>query len=59
MSTDESSVLVSQGAEGKVYYSQFYGRPSVEKVRISKRYRVKELDIKLNKHRILQESRYY
>lgn len=53
----ERGALISQGAEGKVYESKFLSKPSVEKVRVSKRYRVPELDQKLNKQRILQECR--
>jgi tRNA A-37 threonylcarbamoyl transferase component Bud32 len=52
-----SGILIGQGAEGKVYRSTFIDRPCVEKVRQPKRYRVPELDTKLNKHRILQECR--
>ncbi len=49
--------LFSQGAEGKVYYSSLFGKPIVIKERLSKKYRVKELDSKLNKQRLLQEAR--
>lgn len=49
--------LISQGAEGKVYESSFVERPCIEKVRLSKRYRAPEIDVKLNKQRILQETR--
>jgi hypothetical protein len=49
--------MISQGAEGKVYRSQFMSRTVIIKERVSKGYRVPELDKKLNKQRILQESR--
>lgn len=49
--------LISQGAEGKVYLSTFAGIPSIIKYRVSKSYRVKELDIKITKQRLLQEAR--
>ena len=49
--------LISQGAEGKVYRSNYLSKPSIIKERVPKSYRVKELDIKLNKQRLLQESR--
>lgn len=49
--------FVSQGAEGIIYMGQFLSRPVVVKERISKNYRVRELDSKLNKQRILQEVR--
>ena len=49
--------MISQGAEGKVYLSEYLGRPSIIKERVSKRYRVAELDTKLNKQRLLQEAK--
>ena len=49
--------LLSQGAEGKVYESTFLSRHCVIKERVSKRYRVRELDLKINKQRLLQEVR--
>ena len=54
----QRGALISQGAEGKIYDSTFLSKPSIEKVRVTKRYRVPELDQKLNKQRILQECRY-
>ena len=50
-------VLLSQGAEGKVYDSHYLGRPSIIKERISKSYRVAELDVKLTKQRLIQEAK--
>lgn len=50
-------VLISQGAEGKVYALTFLSKPSILKERVSKSYRVKELDQKINKQRLLQEAR--
>ena len=45
------------GAEGKVYESTFLTKPSIVKQRLTKRYRVTELDQKINKQRLLQEAR--
>ncbi len=49
--------LLSQGAEAKVYGTIFLNRPSVCKVRQQKRYRVSELDDRINKQRLLHEAR--
>ena len=49
--------LVSQGAEGKLYRHKFLSRPAIVKVRVSKSYRVGILDKKLNRQRLLQETR--
>lgn len=49
--------LISQGAEGKIYESVYLSYPCIIKKRVIKRYRVTELDNKINKSRILQESR--
>jgi TP53 regulating kinase-like protein len=49
--------LMCQGAEGRVYATTYLGRPAVMKERLSKSYRVKELDTKINRTRILQEAR--
>lgn len=43
-----------QGAEAKVYVSEFYGRPCIIKERFVKTYRVPELDQKLTQRRISQ-----
>ena len=53
----EQMALISQGAEGKVYFSRFLGRESVTKERVRKSYREPALDAKLNKTRLLQEAR--
>jgi TP53 regulating kinase-like protein len=50
-------VLVCQGAEAKVYLSTYLSKPVIIKERLSKSYRVKELDTKINKQRLLQEAR--
>lgn len=57
MSDFEKSELLCQGAEGRVYATAFLDRPAVVKERLSKKYRVKELDTKINKQRLLQEAR--
>lgn len=49
--------LLCQGAEGKVYLSKFCGKRAVVKERLSKSYRVPELDRKINKQRMQQEVR--
>lgn len=54
---EEATNLISQGAEGKVYYSTFLGRRVVTKERVTKHYRVAALDAKLNRTRLLQETR--
>ena len=53
----ERGCLLSQGAESKIFDSIIFGKQCVEKYRLTKRYRVAELDQKLIKHRILQECR--
>ena len=47
--------LISQGAEAKVYLTDFHGKTCIVKERFPKSYRVKELDDKLTKQRILNE----
>lgn len=49
--------LISQGAEGKVYCSQFLSNIAVVKERLKKNYRVMALDAKINRTRLLQEAR--
>jgi TP53 regulating kinase-like protein len=49
--------MISQGAEGKVYRVQYLDKDAVCKTRVSKKYRISFLDQKINKSRILQESR--
>jgi len=53
----DAATLISQGAEGKVYYSTFLGRNVVTKERVIKNYRVAALDAKLNRTRLLHEAR--
>lgn len=50
-----SGRLIYQGAESRVYESEYIDRPVIIKERLSKSYRVKELDKKINKHRLQQE----
>ncbi len=54
---DEPGVLLSEGAEAKVWRSKYMSRLSVVKERMRKNYRVPELDMKLNKTRLLHEAR--
>jgi TP53 regulating kinase-like protein len=51
------SILLSQGAEGKIFIGEFLSKKCVVKERFVKKYRVKELDQKLTKNRMLNESR--
>ncbi|KAM6927915.1 EKC/KEOPS complex subunit TP53RK [Xenentodon cancila] len=51
------AVLLQQGAEARVYRTQFLGRPAVLKERFPKRYRHPELDEKLTHRRTVQEVR--
>uniref|UniRef100_A0ACB8F688 TP53 regulating kinase n=2 Tax=Sphaerodactylus townsendi TaxID=933632 RepID=A0ACB8F688_9SAUR len=53
----EGLQLVQQGAEGKVYRGLFLGRPTVMKLRFSKRYRHPVLDERLSRKRTSQEAR--
>ena len=44
--------LLYQGAEAKVYLGRLFGKDVVVKERLSKKYRIKELDQKLLKQRL-------
>jgi len=50
-------VLIYHGAEAKIFGCNYDGKEVVVKIRLSKSYRIPELDKKINKQRILQESR--
>ena len=52
-----SRVLVQQGAEARVYRSDFFGKPAIVKQRFVKAYRVPSLDQKLTQRRMSQEVR--
>lgn len=49
--------LIYQGAEAKVFGLTYLGKPAILKERLSKRYRVSALDVKINKSRLLSEVR--
>ncbi len=49
--------LVKQGAEGKIYRTTFFGKPTIVKERFVKSYRVPALDKKLTQKRMSQEVR--
>lgn len=49
--------LICQGAESRVYSTEYLSKPAIVKERLSKKYRIKELDTKINKQRMLQEAR--
>ena len=51
------SILLSQGAEGKIFIGEFLSKKCVVKERFVKKYRIKELDQKLTKNRMLNESK--
>ena len=55
--TAPSLVLVQQGAEARVYRSDFFGKPVIIKERFVKAYRVPSLDQKLTHRRMNQEVR--
>jgi TP53 regulating kinase-like protein len=50
-------VLIKRGAEAELRRTEFLGRPSVEKARIPKAYRLSELDDRLRRSRIRTEAR--
>lgn len=50
-------MLISQGAEARVYEAQVFGTPAVAKERFAKQYRVPALDKRLRKDRTLTEVR--
>ena len=55
---DEAQLeLIFQGAEAKVYSCNLKNETVIIKERLSKRYRIPELDLRINKQRLLQESR--
>lgn len=49
--------LLKQGAEARVYRTEFLGRPTIVKERFPKRYRHPVLDEKLTHRRTVQEVR--
>ena len=51
------SILLSQGAEGKIFIGEFLSKKCLVKERFVKKYRIKELDQKLTKNRMLNESK--
>ena len=52
-----SSELIYQGAEARIYGCKFFGKPCILKERFTKKYRVAELDHKITQQRINQEAR--
>mmetsp|Transcript_4913 Transcript_4913/g.8507 ORF Transcript_4913/g.8507 Transcript_4913/m.8507 type:complete len:242 (+) Transcript_4913:200-925(+) len=49
--------LLSQGAEGRVFATQYIGKPTIIKQRFKKKYRHPTLDAKLTKQRLTLEAR--
>ena len=49
--------LIGHGAEGRLYKTIVNGKELIYKERVSKRYRVPDLDTKLTKQRLGQEVR--
>ena len=56
MGMDKGQLLTS-GAEGSVYSTEFLGRPAIAKVRFPKKYRNPELDSTIRSRRIRSEAR--
>jgi len=56
LSDIEQKLIVSQGAEGRIYLSELWGTPCIVKERFKKEYRVPILDETLTKQRIKQVS---
>uniref|UniRef100_A0A7N8YKH1 non-specific serine/threonine protein kinase n=1 Tax=Mastacembelus armatus TaxID=205130 RepID=A0A7N8YKH1_9TELE len=52
-----NAVLIKQGAEARVYRTEFLGKPMIVKERFPKRYRHPALDEKLTHRRTVQEVR--
>ena len=50
-------ILVKQGAEARLYESEFYGRPCMIKERFKKNYRHPTLDSSLTTQRLKSEVR--
>ena len=57
LDVSQHGVLVSQGAEARVWETTFLDRPTIVKQRFNKMYRNPELDAKLTLTRIKQEAR--
>ena len=55
--SERTMTLIGQGAEGKVFATMFLSKPTIVKERVPKKYRVKELDVKLTLQRLRQEAR--
>ena len=49
--------LIKQGAEARIYKSEFEGKPCLIKERFQKKYRLPELDQQLTKERMKAESK--
>uniref|UniRef100_H2YIX0 non-specific serine/threonine protein kinase n=1 Tax=Ciona savignyi TaxID=51511 RepID=H2YIX0_CIOSA len=49
--------LIQQGAEAKIYRTEFLGKECIVKQRFPKKYRLPEIDEKLTKKRLSQEIR--
>lgn len=49
--------ILYQGAEAKIIKKNYHEKTVVEKKRVSKKYRIKEIDQKLISHRTLEESK--
>lgn len=52
-----TDTLFKQGAEGRLYKIDFFGKPAVLKERFRKKYRNEELDVRLTKERIRAEAK--
>jgi len=48
-------MLIKKGAEANLYLEEWHGRKVIRKHRVSKRYRVPELDMEIRSHRTIHE----
>jgi Kae1-associated kinase Bud32 len=55
--TVRANVLMKRGAEAELRRAEFLGRPAVDKARVPKSYRLKELDDELRRSRSRTEAR--
>ena len=49
--------LIAQGAEAKIYKTTYQGKPTIVKYRFPKKYRHKQLDLKLRRNRSKKEQK--
>lgn len=54
---EDNYKYMKQGAEGKIFYGEYLGKPAIVKERFVKSYRHPDLDISITKERIKAEAR--